>query len=416
MANAHSNDPYVAFDIVPETAFGTDPGTGYLRVPFRRHNGLALRRKDTEISREIRPFAGVSSSDYGTAETEFEFTTYTYYNAPWYHKLLCAAMGGMEHIVLDRSVAGTAITDANTHLYAPQSYACKTAGSIGGMPPGMTMRAWKAGPNNTVGSIAKVTGARIREIEFLQEKGGWLLTRFSGVANPLTRVDATGLTPPAIVAAHKVTPQDIKVAAGGSPASFIQVGGAEYELDAFSIRMSTAMERPTPYANDPTGNYNPGIRGNRKVTGFLEGRVIQTSLDSGKPLRDFLDGIKDREIRMRFMSGTIGGGAGYPYLPTAFGGLHPYMFDIFLGKTIWTEGTDPIEGQGGSIPLRIGFKAYERHYTDTSTIAYTSGIGDPDSYKAPILIQLLADTTEDSDARFTASAAGGNQLDATLRA
>jgi len=412
LANVHTSDAFTALEIVPEATHGTDPGTGYLRVPFRgRVAGFS--RDEVEQSREIKPFGGTPAADYGTGHTEVEFTTYAYYNAPWWHNLMCNVMGGMEHVVTGRGADGSSSATTNTHNYIPQSYACRTAGSVGGMSVGITARLWNMGPNNTDGAIEVVTGIRFRELELVWERNGWLLCRWRGIGFKPVRLDGDGLTPAALATTHyKVTPQDIlRNAGGGSLPSFFQVGGTSFDFDSFSIRISTDIQEPQRFATDPDGVYNFGIRGNRRVTGTIEGRLYQTALDSGKPLRDFLDAVKDRSIRIRAASTGFGLFTG-PGLPSTSGAA-PYALDIFLGKTIWTQGEAPIEGPG-TIPMRCGFKAYENKYTG-SALSYSVATGAADNYKGPILIQSTLDETEDTDTTFTAAARGGNQLDTTLR-
>lgn len=412
MPNVHANDTYTALEIAPEATYGTDPGAPYKRVPFLGET-LAFQRKAVEQTKEIKAFGGQASGSYGSGEISGVIRTLGYYNSPWLHLLMCHAMGGMEEYNANLMAEGTSNTGANTHNYLPQSFKCFTAGSVGGRPIGLTARAWKAGPNNTAGEIEVLTGCIVNSWEFTHRYNAYPEMAFGIVGKETTRLSAIGLTPTALVTSpvqYPIKPNGIGInSAGILCPSLFQAGAAvpAFQISEWSVKLETPVQFPDRFLNDMDGDYEPAIVGNRKVTGRIGYRMNQTSMANGKPPYEFISGTLGSKIRARYASGLA---AGTPITPAVGdAGVFPYVFDVALGALQWTEGPSSING-AGIIEGTVNFQAYEFTYGASAGYAHASA-----NRKGPIYVSFSVDEADDSDAKFTATAAGGNDLDSTLR-
>lgn len=408
MPNVHASDTYTALEIVQEATYGTDPGSGYVRVPFLGET-LAFSRKPVEQTKEIKAFGGQASGSYGSGEIAGTVRTLAYYNAPWMHKLLCHAFGGCEELNLNAIADATSITGANTHSYIPQSFKEFSAGSVGGRPIGMTLRAWKSGTSDA-GEIEVLTGCLINSWEFKHSYNAYPEMAFGFVGKKTTRLPAVGLTPATLLTTHyPVKPNGIGVNGAGVLApSFFKAGAASpvFAVTDWSVKLETPIQFPDRFANDMDGDYEPAIVGNRKVTGTVGYRMNQTSLANGMPPYEFISGTLGSKLRVRYASGLAPGTAITPSIGDL--GLIPYHFDISLGAVQWTEGQSPI-AQAGVIVGSLAFTAYEFSYVGGTGHAHTSG-----NRKGPIYVSVAVDEADDSDAKFSTTAQGGNDLDTTL--
>lgn len=409
MPNVHASQTYTAWEIVPEATYGTDPGTGYIRVPFLGET-VVPQRKTIEPSKEIRAAGAISSGSYGAASTQGVLRTIGYYNAPFIHRLMCHAFGGCEEFLSNGLVNGTTgITGGNSHAYIPQSYKCTSAGSVGGRPIGLTARAWKAGPNNSAGEIEVISGILINSWEFVHRYNAFPEMAFGMIsAKKPVRLSAVGLTPQALGSFIPIKPNGIAVGATGLVApSFFKAGVAlpVVGITEFAVKMETPMAIPDPYANDLDGDYEPAIVNSRRVTGHFNYRMNQASLDAGKPAYEYLTAVLGSQIRLRYASGLMTGSPITPAIGDA--GVVPYLFEIAIGAVQWTEGPSSITGPG-VIQGSVNFSAYQ--YTYQSGFMHQTG-----SRKAPIYVAFSVDEADDLDAKFSSTATGGNDLHTTLR-
>lgn len=203
MVQIRGNDTYTGIEIAPEQTWGTAALLGWERVSPLLEDTFVVESEPLPRSQQFglggQP---LSNFDQGRQLVRGSFSFYPSYNARFQHYILGQMNGGYEQLVADRLPNGASATGVYTHEYEPQPFNTTSAGSVGGIGNGFTIRAWRSGQVNT-GYVDTFTGCiPVRlihdqpdldrpkwTVEFIGYRGS--IGQIGQSGGPLTRVAAS---------------------------------------------------------------------------------------------------------------------------------------------------------------------------------------------------------------------------------
>lgn len=423
----HGVDTYTKVEMIALQSAGEDP-----TYPDARWDQIGLSGETTKEEREavaqvseIVPSGATTLFETGPGRWRGTFTTLVYYNARWFHRLMCQWMGGLEILEQDDLPDGSAAPGApaavNTHLYLPQSFRNTAAGSISAVPFGLAFRFWKMGVENTGGThvIEKVLNARVVECQIAQTAGDWLQATWTIEGDPPVELDGTGLTPVARTAnEYFVKPGDLSRDSSHSilpslaETGLIDAAVVTPGLEGFSVRGNNGLVWPRNLATAFDTTLTPGHGSNWSV---------------GMEVRDTLS--KDFGVIPNWGYLYESGASGYfrlRYISAPEGATHsinspladaaedvPYAFEILIPEASFRDRNNGIPGPGrvaDTYQLEAHIKAIG---IDAGTTALAS------NYHGLVLFQFLTSNAAigsggDGDAKYNATTEGGNEPHATL--
>lgn len=348
----HGSDAYTALEMVIETTYGTDPGSGYKRIPLLGESTFA-KREQFPKNRELGNLGAQATVDFGRGTVEGSFTVYPRYNAIWFNQLLVHAFGGSEELQSGFLPDGTSQAGSySTHCYTPQSFKETAAGSASAVPPGITFRVWKAGIGSA--GIADVwVGCVIKRMTWEHPEGERPRVTFDIIGQIGTQSIVSTL-PSAVPAGEiPIRARDLKNRTGLAKSPGILKCGAGLTINpnitAFKVVLESNLEFAPGFLNSPDVIAKPGHVDGWAVSGEIQSLLQQTEFTSGYPAADFLAKLASA-LRVRYVSDTD--------LTTSV----PYAADLYVKNLVWTKGENGVT-EGGAPKTTYAFDAQLATFT-----------------------------------------------------
>jgi len=415
----HGSQTFVALEIAARISAADDPSypSAYFRVPFAGET-MRLERAQLAASSEIAAVGAIKTLDYGAGRWRGQFRTLVYYNATFFHILLCQLMGGLEGRTADRLLNGVTAPGAtpttSAHWYIPQSYKMDLDGSRSALTYGLALRISKMGPDTTAGTIEKILGARIVGCTIQQDADGWLTALWDVLGPEPTRLSGVGVTPIAMQSnRYFVKPLDLSKDNTHPVLASISEGGALVNvrnLREFTLRFDNKIEFPPRYATSFDTDNNVGhvaaVEAGSNYVSLLEQESLDVS--GGQVYWEFVAGATVSGIRrLRWISAPTGA-THSPLTPLADAANNvPYAFEIATNAGVVSEAQNPIESGAA-----LTFRWAERWFRGSIGGATWAP---PTVYKVPLLIAAQVADGDDGSAKFnTPATTGGNEPHSTL--
>ena len=289
MANVGTSQEYVGLEIVPATTFGTNPGSGWLRVPLLSQTidpVQDLGPADDEIGLGARGTLG--ELDFARRFERGTVRMKAYYNLPVQQMMIASAMGGCEVFSSGKLASNSTVTVgggdySGTHHMMPQSYFQTATGSSGARPPGFAGRIWKSG-ENLDGHIATLDGMYINAMRFEQPQGDYPVFEFDydtlkatpGVASGSISTVPSGLQP--------VIWDDLSANPTQADGGLIFIGGVTVPLYSMSWSLSRGSSFQSALATNPTQLSQPRHTDAWQLTGEFVVPLESGVVPSARPL------------------------------------------------------------------------------------------------------------------------------------
>ena len=380
-----------------ESTYGTPETTGF----------LAFRILDESLSSTIPPLAqsnemsgsqALEDLEVGRHFVEGSIVIEGKHNAAHLWRFICHAMGGMEvrtvgHLP-DSTITGQ--TDLATHLFLPQALTETTTGSENAVPPGMTLRIWKAGATKAGGYADVFTGAIITSWSWEQDDGQsepTITLNFIAKRSPSLSTTALGVTD--ILPVRALTLRDLsRTHSYASMSGKITFGfGSEFDIDSFRINVNANIGFADGFLNNIDALNKPGHSGGWDVTGSVTTRLKQNYYALA-PYSFFKGGNQDlarQAIIIRYTSAEDAGTT-----PTNY----PEAVQINLPAVVMTREDDSLSDPGEA-PVDFDLVCEE---------GLLSAIAGTSAYNTQLAIQCCVKVSSDGDsgAAFCTPAEGGN--------
>ena len=382
-----------------ESTYGTQETSGF----------LAFRILDESLSSTIPPLAqsnemsgsqALEDLEVGRHFVEGSIVIEGKHNAAHVWRFICHAMGGMEirHVGHLPDSTSTGQTDLATHVFVPQSLTELTAGSENAVPPGMTLRIWKAGATKSGGYADVFTGAIITSWSWEQDDGQSepsITLNFIAKRSPSLSTTALGVT--AILPVRALMFRDLSRDHSYSSMSggiwFGLAASTEFDVDSFRINVNANIGFADGFLNNIDALNKPGHSGGWDVTGSITTR-LKKNYYATSPYLFFKGGNQDlarQGIKIRYTSAEDAGTT-----PTDY----PEAVQINLPRVVMTREDDSLSDPGEE-PVDFDLVCEEGLLTS---------VAGPDTYNTPIAIQCCVKVSSDGDsgAAFCTPAEGGN--------
>lgn len=424
MSLVAGNDPFCSLAIVPLESYQETsiPVGDYERVPLVSDN-MELEFQQIPDSPEITALGAVETLEVGNGLWRGSFRTLQYYNANWFHWMMCQLVGGCEITVPDRMPNGVLLPggtgDATTHVYIPQSFNCDDVGSESGITWGLSLRLIKGGKDN-----ANNTGWRIGDCHVVgatfewPDPPNWPTVTWEVIGIIETRLDLVSYTPPSQRAGeYQVKPGDIGI--DPSHATLPSMSFAGNPIGIRNIRSASLTVRNgidfgiLPFANKfdklPATQrvHRAGHESKFTVEGRFSSFVEQTSLDTaaGEVYAQWVNNVFTGDaVRLRAISARDGATADPPQFPLAeVGDDVPYAFDVYLPNASLRDASGPMSTPD-TLPLDWTYKGFGGPIPPSNTALTTN-------YDAPIVFQFMVahdDPIDGADQPYNTAARGGN--------
>lgn len=422
MPLVHGNDAFTALDFSTEANYGVyvgSPGNphGYLRIPLLGE-ALFVKRDQFPKNREIGNVGALPVVDQGRAVVEGTFRVYPRYNAPWFHLLLCQAMGGSEFMgAANKMLDGVTRTDSNygVHCYMPQSFKEILPGSASAIGCGMTIRVAKSG-NTNAGSREVYTGCIIKRMTFEQPEGDRPVVTFDvlGQYNSIQGLSTVPSEPAGMV---QMRARDLKGRPGLSTSNGIIQSGLkitgpplvparDINITSWKLVLESNAEFAPGFINSPDVLARPGHVDNWSITGEFSSLLQQAEFGTNHtlpeteqnwPAYDFIAG-RSGALRLRYVSDTD---------IVASGVRVPYAMDFFMKNLVYTKAENGIT-EGGAPKTTYAFEAQRGTFTGGAAAAETESSGETSlagNQVGNLLIQVAAQA-----ALYADTIQGGNPI------
>lgn len=343
MPRTHSGEPYAGVDIAYETAWGTVATTGFVRVYPLIEPGESFRITQTPITppRGMTSGGGRSDFDYGRRFVEGEITMRVAYNSQAFGMLLRELHGGIDNDGSFSSPSGAGAPTGSpsgyrTHEFVPNFYTSATALYEGGMPRGLTVRAWKSGISDA-GTIDRWVGCLVTGLKLEQPENGPLRATFRFIGKQLSQLAATGLSITAVPAglvlakfrdfknqaqlSHPVCPSIFKVKADLS---------VDYHVRSLVFDIDAKIELDRAPVTNPDDVQKPAHIDKWQAKCQVVTSLQQDYGATGRPHQEFVTGTKSA-LRCRWVSNeyAYNGGTGASQMPWAL--------DLWLPATVYLD-------------------------------------------------------------------------------
>mgnify|MGYP001576934059 CR=1 FL=1 len=435
MALAHGSDSNTYLSLAPRDSSSDDPTYtvppgDHLRIPLAGET-MTLVREGAVQSEEITAAGGVQTLELTPGRWRGTFTTLIYYNATWFHYLMCQLFGGIESIRAGFMVNGEAApglpATVNTHWYIPQSFKTNTSGSISAITHGIVMRIMKMGADAGASQEGlKVGGAAGGAyivgcvLDFPAE--GWPTATWEVIGPPPTK-----LGPAAIDVVqpdandYPVRPIDNSRDNAHPVLPSRATGGVVFvtrNWRRFSLTVRNGLDFPPRFANAWNTEQNIGHVGKFEVTAEWETFLEQGSLLASGLYTEWLAGLGiDNNSRraMRWISAKSGDTHG-PNNPVADQTNNvPYALEIQGGRAGFESLTGAVES-AGALTLRWSERWFSRSVASTANAGWPWDDAATSTYKCPVSIAFQVSETDEPvpDGKFSVGGAGGNNPHTTL--
>lgn len=358
----HSHDLATGVDMAEEASWAASPGA-FRGVPILGETLHQEWELDPE-SQEFSAFGGRKAAGYKSKRVVGDVRCEARFDAPWFNILLANAFGE-EKLVVDRWLdADSAVTGSNIHIYR-----------FNAARYSLQFQSHKSGPS-TAGKLSNFAGCKCSgfAVEFPPDGIPFFTFRYIGKAETL--VDET--------TAPLVAPVGAKASSGrllSNAQAYFKTGNTLTALDirGFSIDADLKLQSDRAYANDTTNVPEPGIVGNRAISGSITTALAQDFGGANKPKTEFLAGTASG-LDLIFAHADDIGATGKKY------GMR-----IQLPRITFEVVEDPIR-EAGEVTQTIRFVAYEG----------TTGV--PSSATTDMRAIVAVSQADDSDTYFSAEA------------
>ena len=415
MALVAGQDVYSSLEIAPlESHQEVEGYVGrYKRVPMVQDN-MELKYQVAAESPEITSLGGVTTLEMTAGLWRGSFRTLIYYNALWFHRLMCQLMGGQESVFLNRMPNGVLTTtgDANTHWYIPQSFNMTAVGSENGAPYGLGIRLIKGGPTNTANDGHRIDDCHVVSATFEFPETGWPTATWEVIGKYGVTLSPGGFTPQAVEANRYVCkPGDIGRAP--SHATLPSLSTAGVVTGVRNIRSARIVVKNgldfgiLPFANAIDAHHRVGHEGKFEVDGTFTSLMQQSTLavaTAGEVYEQWTSNLfTGDQVRLRAVSAPDGATHSAQFPIAEQTDDIPYAFDIFLPNASIREANAPLSSPG-TLNFDWAYKGFVGPIGTTATASTVT------NYKAPVVFQFFVNHSDPPTpgVNYNTNAGGGH--------
>jgi len=370
-----------ASDAWGDTPGGTTFPEEWRGVPFLSET-MELKRDTLPKSKEFGEASSTVFLEYGRTSGAGSMILQPRYNQQWFWGLIGEFMGS-ETVTAATNIAGTGSqTACNRHAFHFGTALSK----------GFSLRVYKGG-NTAAGYIDEYIGCMISKLTWEQNQEDLPKITLDIVAKGLkSGAPAVITAAPQLVGKLRfgsvINPvytktRDLMNVFGTN--SKVQVGATltDLHISGFTLTVDRHLENAPVYTTDMDNPVQPGTIDTRDIEIELRTLLDDTYLNSGKPNRDFIDGVLTTKCRIQYASATMVAATSNPYA---------IMIDLPLIR--WTEARGTLNTPG-EIPHIFKARALR------GTFATPTGIGGFTDDDLRVLMQV-SDTDDATALKFSA--------------
>ncbi len=407
---------YTGLELDVKESLSEVPTGSHLRVPLVSDN-MTQEVAQVPESEEISALGAVETLEVGQGIWRGQFRTLIYYNAKWFHWLMCQLMGGCEIIENDELVDGvaTASTITSVHAYVPQNYNAQATGSAGALTFGLNARLIKMGPTNTGSALwgERIDHLHVVGATFEFPESGWPTVTWEviGQFGEFLDLDSPGPADIVAVAANEypIKPGDIGIAPARSPLPSASLGGltsGTRNIMSARITVRNNINYVPRWANSFDTQGDLGHDGKVSVELAFDSLLEQSELSlgtGGVVYPAWLLALFESDFyRLRAVSAPDGASHSNqtPMVDTGAPDV-PYAFDFYAPNPHSRTMAAPIDGPG---TLKVSWT--KRCFVGP---ALSAGIGPATQWNVPCMFQFqVADSDDATGTKFSAALEGGN--------
>jgi len=384
MPLVRGHDTYSGVEVVVEGTYGTDPGSGYVRIPCLGED-FQIKREFYPKDRSMGALGAQQSADFGRGWHEASLTVIPRYNAQWFSWLMTHLFGGSEQVAAAKLVDGWAEgAGYSCHSYVNKSYQTRSSGSISAVPPGLTFRIHKSGPS-AAGSMEVFTGSLVRRMTWDHPENDTPKVTFDFIGR-LSTVAAVGSLA-ADAGGIRIRPRDLKnrtsLTHGWGIFKVGYAGAQDMDVTSFQLVIENGLEFAPSFINDPETIEKPGHVDLFKVTARIDSLLQQSEFNPSHSLAYAFGLGSTSGLRLRYVSDTD------------LAANVPYEADWYLKGAYITKAENGIT-TGGAPKTSYVLEAIQSAYT-------TAEAGIPANVSAMALYQSIGPS-----AAYATGAQGGN--------